>query len=183
MAGYNSRCVNTRRLFNILALLCALLFAWTIYAWMRSYQPRHMVVEAAEGRIFLIFWERGGRPITEGLEPGGAFGWRAHLLWRDLMASGEAGDWEWLGFGVAEGRHRMMDCRVFSVPCWFVALVSSMVPVAWVFYTVRQRRRAREHRCLNCGYDLRASGERCPECGTAIAAPDATAHDVKQGLA
>jgi hypothetical protein len=33
---------------------------------------------------------------------------------------------------------------------------------------LRQRRRSRFGLCLNCGYDLRGSGDRCSECGAPV---------------
>jgi hypothetical protein len=56
-----------------------------------------------------------------------------------------------------------------SVPYWFLALLAAAAPL-WKWRAVARQRRLQRLRqkgiCLNCGYDLRASPERCPECGT-----------------
>jgi hypothetical protein len=164
-----SRAVN-RRLFNLVALLSALLFAWACWAWVRSYQPRHLALETSRGRLYLMFWEGGSRPLAVEFWPGSTFAARAHELFREVINPSPQGQArEWLGFGYAEGRTPSIPTiRIVAIPMWFIAGLTGTVPVAWIVRGARQRRRARENRCVRCGYDLRASAGRCPECGTAV---------------
>ena len=53
----------------------------------------------------------------------------------------------------------------FDIPQWFVALILAVFPALWFGAFVKRRSRAASGRCANCGYDLRASPDRCPECG------------------
>jgi hypothetical protein len=50
-------------------------------------------------------------------------------------------------------------------PAW-VAGVLLIPPATWVAGFVRRRIRTATGGCINCGYDLRATPDRCPECGT-----------------
>lgn len=53
-------------------------------------------------------------------------------------------------------------------PCWFAfALLVGLPLVPAAIRRVRPRR-VREGHCRGCGYDLRASPERCPECGREV---------------
>jgi len=56
----------------------------------------------------------------------------------------------------------------------YPALVAPFLalPLFWLFRTLRARRRKSARLCPTCSYDLRAHGpkEKCPECGTVIAA-------------
>lgn len=73
---------------------------------------------------------------------------------------------------------------------WF-ALVWVVFPVAYIMYAIfvgtwvrhwvvesRVSRRRLAGQCTVCGYDLRASKERCPECGMAI---PAAVHPLREG--
>jgi hypothetical protein len=53
---------------------------------------------------------------------------------------------------------------------WLLALVAGCIAAAWLFG--RLRRLPRSGVCRTCGYDLRATPDRCPECG-AVANPAA----------
>jgi hypothetical protein len=55
----------------------------------------------------------------------------------------------------------------FRVPYWALMASTIVTPASWLLHRHRRRRRRKEGRCPACGYDLRATPERCPECGTA----------------
>jgi hypothetical protein len=63
------------------------------------------------------------------------------------------------------------------VPYWVLFAVTAFLPGYRLFSYARRSRRSRRNLCPGCGYDLRATPERCPECG----ANPATAGASKRG--
>lgn len=51
------------------------------------------------------------------------------------------------------------------MPHWFLVAVSAIPPGVWLFRRARERRRRTRNQCVRCGYDLRGTPDRCPECG------------------
>lgn len=49
------------------------------------------------------------------------------------------------------------------LPYWSLVIATGLLPAAWLLRARGRRRSA--GRCRRCGYDLRATPERCPECG------------------
>ena len=62
----------------------------------------------------------------------------------------------------------MAPYDAWVVPYWALAVVTGVVPAMWVLWFVRRVVRRRRGLCVRCGYDLRASTDRCPECGTIV---------------
>lgn len=77
--------------------------------------------------------------------------------------------------GWANGQRLVWDIsisRPYSIrhgyiimPCWLIALIMASCPGLSVMTRFRNKKR-RGGICAQCGYDLRATPNRCPECGT-----------------
>jgi hypothetical protein len=85
-------------------------------------------------------------------------------------------DERWLGFGFAHSTDidtdrpggawkRHWTHRAISVPLGFIALLLAIAPARWTQLYLRRRAFRRVGMCRQCGYDLRATPDRCPECG------------------
>jgi hypothetical protein len=73
--------------------------------------------------------------------------------------------------GISYEERRLGRTRTLSrgaIPFSYLAALSAVTPVTWSILARRRRRTSRlAGACQSCGYDLRASPDRCPECGIA----------------
>jgi hypothetical protein len=85
---------------------------------------------------------------------------------------------EQLGFyyRISPGRSPTTHYYDAAAPLWAIVTLFALTPFAWLAGLLTRRRRRRSamaaNRCRGCGYDLRASALRCPECGLAIGMTD-----------
>jgi hypothetical protein len=84
--------------------------------------------------------------------------------------SGNAPPKRFVGFVVSSVGYPFHSTRV-EVPLWAPVAMTALLPLAWLIATVRRARRRKAGHCKACGYDLRATPGRCPECGAKDPAP------------
>ena len=85
--------------------------------------------------------------------------------------------WNRIGFGYvsqsqsAQGLNdSTVTTRAYWLPYWLLAVVASLIPLRWAIVLAIRARRRRRGLCAWCGYDVRVSAGRCPECGSALPA-------------
>ena len=68
--------------------------------------------------------------------------------------------------------HRRLDERAWGASYGTIVAVLLVFPAMWLLMTgtrwALSQRKRRRHVCVSCGYDLRATPERCPECGRPV---------------
>ena len=183
-----------RRLARLLFTLCSaaslLLCVAVCVLWVRSHRTEtELYRESGGGHVFRNDWFSlaGGRfhwTRREGVS-GTAADPYAENVWEQRPRRARAAAW---GYGIAArpGEWQVLGVeyvfivdhpgpyplwrRGVWVPCSLVAAACGVLPALWL-RRARQRGRARARTaaklCPACGYDLRASPDRCPECGAA----------------
>src|SRR5438067_12482089 len=85
-----------------------------------------------------------------------------------------------LGFAFRwDNRASRTSYRGVAIPIWAVEVTAAII-ASWMVRSARRNRRlSMPGICSKCGYDLRATAERCPECGTELKMVAVTAREPK----
>ena len=156
------------RLFNVPARVSLLLCMATMLLWVRSYYrgeglslpfARNLDVASANGDLEICWYHPDPFfAIITHIRP---CSWHKFLIgffeseWLDASYAAR------LGYPVGT-----IASWVFGLHDWFLVILFTL-PVAWhVIHNAIHERRPASGLCSECGYDLRATPDRCPECGT-----------------
>jgi hypothetical protein len=189
-----------RRLFTVLSAFSLLLCVATALLWARSYRAqdeftahahwgggRHRLSLSAfslRGILLLsiehvpysdprdVDYRRPFPPLLTEL--------RSYPVWnvrrdRRRIVTGDPPHptpWNRLGLSYAYGVVTPTEHRL-TAPHALAALTFILAPATWLLRWRSRRQRRARHLCAACGYDLRATPDRCPECGTSPATKEA----------
>jgi hypothetical protein len=183
----------SRILLNVLTTLSLLLGVATAVLWARSYWRTDSIsirlpgeversgdhgqisltfnVVSSRGAIVLTRWEEENRVRPDEPYPPpptlriSAYQsprpWQVERGWQSPRWEGYAGFVS--GSEYYNGSGASSDLRYFALPYWCPVLMLTLFASPML---TRFRRRNRPGLCPTCGYDLRATPTRCPECGT-----------------
>jgi hypothetical protein len=179
-----------RRLLNLLMILSLLTCGASVALWVRSRRPvvdyiawrgqtTTLLFESGASRLWVSRW-RGAAPVP--IRPSRMdINW---LLSGTVNPGSQSGRAIEIGyttpppapsncFGFAATHWDAMpgttppgSMHAVGVPWWAVVACTAAAPFVYTTRRLRRRRLQRVGLCPNCGYDLRATPGRCPECGT-----------------
>ena len=173
-----------RWLFHCAAAISVLIFLASAALWIRSCWITDGLSHGQSGRAVGV-WSHRGRLIVDTMGddeipmwPGFA-GWtrergKSEPAFSFLDTFPDTPKWRRLGFkhrsaGAAGLPTRRIEA--WAIPDWFVMLLCLPIPIVVLRRKLRDLYRAAHQLCAACGYDLRASPDRCPECGRSSASP------------
>jgi hypothetical protein len=183
-SGY-THCVRkiARYALGFLTVLSLLLAIASAALWIQSrivdltflhFGQKQMYVRSGTGELSIqintIDWT-----LWAGKRPAGWSRVRSDWFGRRVaqQLGAEVSFWNRLGFAARrfewaqEGM--VSELRIIVVPYWFLLALATPLPARLLLRGLSSRRRrqlAAAGRCTTCGYDLRGTPARCPECGS-----------------
>jgi hypothetical protein len=178
----------------VVAIISLTLALAVLILWLAAINHRGVVISKfgsrgveimSNGRLMSVWFYRGYPSSTPWHWTSGNGSSRHEWGPPDYEYAGESGGGggavleliEFSGYTNYRGRHGANDFQVswqaYGMPVWAPFVAFAAFPLYWCTVTLRRARRTARRRrlglCEACGYDLRGSADRCPECGTTIA--------------
>jgi hypothetical protein len=184
-----------RAIHNSLTVLSLVLALLAVGLWVTSGHCHYRVLrqdssktsyhlDCREGRIwatiqYSAFYPDSGAGIIADVRPvGGPMHFTANetfLERRGFWIKTKSEDWtepppadwqspRWIAL-LGMSRDKRVSLLSVGAPVWFLVVLTAVAPVQKLLRTLTIRRRTRQGQCPACGYDLRATPDRCPECG------------------
>jgi hypothetical protein len=184
-----------RYIFSGLTVLSLVLCVATVGLWVRSYyvsdEIRWLRIVPAKGNEYRIgetenrmyrvssgcggigigaMWERIGILRARDERPLSVEHDSSPIYPRGEKGFGSVRTWHGFGFEFNPAMKLMEPAFVWGfwsliVPLWALAVLFFVPPAISMKRWLRRRGRGASSRCVVCNYDLRATPDRCPECG------------------
>jgi hypothetical protein len=160
-----------RRLFNLLAGVSLVLVAASAVLWVKDWSRVEGVGRKFGAETSGVASSRGQIVLFRStVPPGGdiAWGWHHWSIPRGPAVVFPAQRKRFgLGFyDLHYGSYGNFAERGILIPVWYLTALFSVLLACSLIGRSRAPRMPSGH-CQRCGYDLRATPDRCPECGTA----------------
>lgn len=190
MVAHRTLATLRRRLFTTVSVISFALCLATTALWVRSYSHSDSVTHFPHSGTGLKWWIASSRGMFDILhtddrvpsELDTVAGWSFNTSrernsdMKDIIrvhaGRSDSSTSQFLDFAYLSRLGDRLSSSRLWFPHWSLVLLFAVLPALWLRSFIRSRRRNRIGLCLVCGYDLRATPDRCPECGTARSATD-----------